>query len=425
MRIIILLVLFALGSCGGGGGGGDTPSTGTAPRISNLSLSPDTVYYMGGDGAAQISATVDFTDPDIDITTAYIRLADGTTQTLDLPPINTTSGTLMGELIVATTELGVFTSEVWLVDAAGHESNHLFVDLSVVIDVTTWLNRTPAGLNTGLHDGVWSGSLFVAVGDLGKIVSSPDGITWTARTSGTTQRLNGVSWDGSRFLAVGDGGTILSSANGSSWSSLHSGPEGAWLHDVSYSGTRYVAAGSQFPANTAYMLTSVDGVSWTENATLPQNGRSISGLAWSGQLFVASAMAESFPNEAAVMVSQDGLTWVEVIVSTESPTTLCVLWDGNRFIAGGIGGRLFFSPDGMNWSQANSPSTSNFLGLASDGSTLMAAGVISNAVTTSDYGATWQSFHIGSLYDTGGLAFGANRFVSVGGGEGGSIYTTR
>ncbi|MDH3401932.1 MAG: hypothetical protein OEM03_13320 [Chromatiales bacterium] len=426
MRIVILLILFLLSACGGGGGSEPccTPA-GTAPRISNLSLSPDSVYYMDGDGATQISAMVDFTDPDMDITTAYIRLADGTTQTLELPPINMTSGTLMGELIVATTELGVFTSEVWLVDEAGHESNHLSVDLSVVVDVATWLNRTPAGLNTGLHDVVWNGSLFVAVGDLGKIVSSPDGITWTARTSGTTQRLNGVSWDGSRFLAVGDGGTILSSANGTSWSSLHTGPEGAWLHDVSYSGTRYVAAGSQYPANTAYMLTSVDGVTWTENATLPQNGRSISGLAWSGQLFVASAMAESFPNEAAVMVSQDGLTWVEVIVSTESPTTLCVLWDGNRFIAGGIGGRLFFSPDGMNWSQANSPSTSNFLGLASSGSTLVAAGVISNAVATSDDGATWQSFYIGSLYDTKGLAYGANRFVSVGGGEGGIIYSTR
>ncbi len=424
MRIVILLIVFFLSACGGGGGGGSEPA-GIAPRISNLSLSPDTVYYMGSDGAAQISATLDFTDPDMDIATAYIRLADGTTQTLELPPINVTSGTLMGEMIVATTELGVFTSEVWLVDEAGHESNHLFVDLSVVVDVATWLNRTPAGLTTGLNDVVWNGSLFVAVGDLGKIVSSPDGITWTAHTSGSTQRLKGVYWDGSRFLAVGDGATILSSADGIDWSSLHTGEDDVWLKDVSYSGNRYVAVGSLYPANTAYMLTSLDGLTWTENLTLPQNGRFLSDVAWSGQLFVASAMAEAFPNEAAVMVSQDGLTWVEVIVSTESPSTLCVLWDDSRFIVGGIGGRLFFSPDGMNWSQANSPSTSNYLGLASSGSTLVAAGVISNAVATSDDGLTWQSFYIGSLHDTKSLAYGANRFVSVGFGEGGSIYTTR
>ena len=422
MRIVILLVLLSLSACGGGGGS-DT-SLGTAPRISNLLLSPDTVYYMDGDGATQISAQVDFTDPDMDITTAYIQLADGTTLTIPIPaPVNTASGTLIGDLVVATTQLGVFTSQVWLVDAAGHASNRLSVDLLVVVDVTTWLDRTPANLVTGLNDVVWSGSLFVAVGDVGKIVTSPDGITWTTRTSGTTQTLQGVYWDGSRFLAVGDGATILSSANGTNWSTLHTGAAEVRLQAVSYSGTRYVAAGSL--SNSAYMLTSVNGVTWTENLSVPQNGRSISGLAWSGQLFVASAAAEAFPNEAAVLVSQDGLTWVEVVASVDSPTTLCVIWDGSRFVAGGIGGRLFMSPDGMNWTVHAAPSSSNFLGLAWSGSTLVADGVVGNAVATSDNGATWQAFNVAALYDTKGLAYGANRFVSVGGGEGGIIYSTR
>jgi hypothetical protein len=421
MKFVILLILLSLSACGGGGG--SDAAQGTAPRISNLLLSPNTVYYMDGDGATQISAQVDFTDPDMDITTAYIQLADGSTTTIPVPAMNLASGTLLGELIVATTQLGVFTSEVWLVDAAGHTSNHLSVDLSVVVDVTTWLNRTPANLTTGLNDVIWSGSLFVAVGDVGKIVTSPDGITWTSRTSGTTQRLHGVYWDGSRFLAVGDGATILSSANGTSWSTLHTGAAEAWLQAVSYSGTRYVAAGSL--SSAAYMLTSVDGVTWTENLTLPQSGRSVSGLAWSGQLFVASAMAEAFPNEAAVLVSQDGLTWLEVLVSVDSPTTLCVMWDGSRFIAGGIGGRLFFSPDGMNWTEVATPSSSNFLALAWSGSTLVADGVVGNAVATSDNGATWQAFNVAGLYDTKGLAYGANRFVSVGGGESGIIYSTR
>lgn len=420
MRTVILLFLLTLSACGGGGGD-DTPSTGTAPRISNLILSPDTVYYMDGDGSTQISAYVDFVDPDMDIASAYIKLADGTTQTLSLPAINTASGTLTGELIVGTTELGVFTSEVWLTDRAGHSSNHLTVDLSVEIDLTTWLDRTPAGLSTGLNDVVWNGSLFVAVGDAGRILSSPDGITWTSRTSGTTQRLNGVAWDGARFLAVGDGATILSSTNGSSWSSLHTGDDGVWLQDVSYSGTRYVAAGNLYPADSAYVLTSTDGNTWIENATLPPGTGTLYGVAWSGQTFVAPAYSSS---QAPVLVSQDGLSWIEVIVSTDSTTTLSVLWDGNRFVVGGVVGRLFLSSDGINWEQISTPSSTNFLALASSGSTLMAAGVISNAVATSDLGASWESFYIGSFHDTRGLAYGANRFVSVGGG-GGIIYSTR
>jgi hypothetical protein len=425
MRIIILLILFFLSACGGGGGSDDTSNLGTAPRISNLSLSPDTVYYMDGDGTTLISAQVDFTDPDMDVTTAYIRLSDGSTVTIPIPgPINAASGTLIGDLSVGTSQLGVFTSEVWLVDAAGFSSNHLTVDLSVVVDVTTWLDRAPAGIITGLEDVVWSGSLFVAVGYGGKIVTSPDGITWTTRNSGTTQRLNGVYWDGSRFLAVGDGATILSSANGTSWSTVQTGADDVWLLAVSYSGTRYVAVGNLYPSYAAYMLTSVDGVTWTEIPGVPQSSRYPSGVTWSGQLFVASASAVGFPNEAAVLVSQDGLTWVEVLVSADSPTTLCVLWDGNQFIAGGIGGRLFFSPDGMNWSQVATPSNANFLGLVWSGSTLLADGVVGNAVATPDDGATWQVFNIGVDYDTKGMAYGANRFVSVGFGAS-AIYSTR
>lgn len=41
------------------------------------------------------------------------------------------------------------------------------------------------------------------------ITASP--VVWTARTSGTTQTLNGVAWNGQQFLAVGNFGTILES----------------------------------------------------------------------------------------------------------------------------------------------------------------------------------------------------------------------
>jgi photosystem II stability/assembly factor-like uncharacterized protein len=57
----------------------------------------------------------------------------------------------------------------------------------------------------------WSGPQFVAVGDSGVILTSPDGKTWTSQTSGTSQILRGVIWSGSQFVAVGDSGVILTS----------------------------------------------------------------------------------------------------------------------------------------------------------------------------------------------------------------------
>ncbi len=63
----------------------------------------------------------------------------------------------------------------------------------------------------GLRGVVWSGTQFVAVGYSGTILTSPDGRTWTAQISGTSEALYGVSWSGSQFVVVGVAGTILTS----------------------------------------------------------------------------------------------------------------------------------------------------------------------------------------------------------------------
>jgi len=44
-----------------------------------------------------------------------------------------------------------------------------------------------------LDDVTFGNSTFVTIGDSGTILTSSDGITWTSRTSGTTERLFGVT----------------------------------------------------------------------------------------------------------------------------------------------------------------------------------------------------------------------------------------
>jgi hypothetical protein len=53
--------------------------------------------------------------------------------------------------------------------------------------------------------------LFVAVGSGGVILTSPDGATWTAWTSGTGNDLNGVTYGNGLFVVVGDRSIILTS----------------------------------------------------------------------------------------------------------------------------------------------------------------------------------------------------------------------
>jgi hypothetical protein len=61
--------------------------------------------------------------------------------------------------------------------------------------------------------------LFVAVGNTGTVITSPDGTTWTTRTSGTTNALYGVAYSSTDdlFVASGASGTFLKSADGILW----------------------------------------------------------------------------------------------------------------------------------------------------------------------------------------------------------------
>ncbi|CAK0765215.1 hypothetical protein CCP4SC76_4290001 [Gammaproteobacteria bacterium] len=61
----------------------------------------------------------------------------------------------------------------------------------------------------------WNGYQFVAVGNSGTLLTSPNGMNWTRRDSGTPNGLTGVSWNGNQFLAVGEVGTILTNPCGS------------------------------------------------------------------------------------------------------------------------------------------------------------------------------------------------------------------
>jgi hypothetical protein len=71
-------------------------------------------------------------------------------------------------------------------------------------DLITWTRRTTLGNNAV----AWCGDQFVAVGNGGRILTSPNGVTWTSRTSGTTENLTGVASQGGVILVVGGGGTV-------------------------------------------------------------------------------------------------------------------------------------------------------------------------------------------------------------------------
>lgn len=92
-------------------------------------------------------------------------------------------------------------------------------------DGSNWTERTtpaPGGVSNGLMDVVWSSrlDLFVAVGNTGRILTSPDGITWTLRTTGVTESLRQVMELDGLLVVIGHSGgvsVVLVSLDGIAW----------------------------------------------------------------------------------------------------------------------------------------------------------------------------------------------------------------
>jgi hypothetical protein len=87
---------------------------------------------------------------------------------------------------------------------------------------TTWTQRT-SGTGNELEGVAYRNGLFVAVGQDGTILTSPDGVNWTAQTSGTSNWLYEVAYGNNTFVAVGRNGTILTSPDGVNWTAQTSG----------------------------------------------------------------------------------------------------------------------------------------------------------------------------------------------------------
>ena len=123
----------------------------------------------------------------------------------------------------------------------------------------------------------WTGNQLVAVGIMGTILTSPDGIDWTPRNSGTKLELYFVTWTGDQLIATGMRGTILTSPDGITWTPRNSGTT-AYLKSVIRTGKQWVAVGDT-------VLTSPDGISWTPRKT--SESTNLYSMVWTGSQFVA------------------------------------------------------------------------------------------------------------------------------------------
>jgi hypothetical protein len=398
------------------------------PEITNVVLTPETVNYMEGDGNVMIAAEITFRDDGSDTEVLWVQKADGTEVEFDV--INHSEvQSITVNFDVPTDKVGFPRANFWLVDTSGDRSQSWYAALPVIWDGQSrgWTKRL-SDVPYGFWDVVWDGTVFVAVGDDGAILTSLDGVDWVRKESGIETTLVAVAAFGSDIVAVGNDIVLLSIDHGDSWSVKYR-PVSAGFGAVALNSSQYVVGGFDFERTTETIMISEDrGETWEVVDEDPNQTFPINDLAYGNGYFVATTWrSTSFGGR--VKVSADGRQWNEIPISEgdEAGWFAMVMHDGDQFVVAGYSG-VSMSLDGLNWTTKQVPLLNfDLLSAATDGSQLILAGGIGSmfwgyflqphwpaGIASTDGGESWDFFGIDEGYLSLGMAFGNGRFVSVG-----------
>lgn len=190
----------------------------------------------------------------------------------------------------------------------------------------------------------YGGGYFIATSAANLLSTSPDGITWTAGTSGFpgTAALQGAAYGTGIWINYGEGGRINSSTDLVTWTARTSGFSTTIIRDAVFGGTLFAAVG-----NTSKLSTSPDGITWTSRTSAFTGD--IYKVAYGGGLYVAVG------NGGTASSSPDGITWT---LRTTTFTTVqdirAVAYCDGSWVMAGVG-RIAVSANGTAWSSATAP----------------------------------------------------------------------
>ena len=273
-------------------------------------------------------------------------------------------------------------------------------------DGVNWTTQD-SGTSNNLSGVAWDGSKLIAVGASATILSSVDGITWNSIDVGLITNLNKIVWSGSQFVAVGSGmtGQILTSPDGINWTARNALAFSSYvsLVDIAWNGSVFVAVASGSGIYN-YVYTSTTGVTWTRHHLGPWNdGNSIT---TDGNQFVVAA-------GRYILTSLDGETWVLQLNENDNPYGVYAsLWDGSQFVLT-ASNAVLTSPDGVTWTTTAGVSLGAVMALETDGSQYLGVGRAGNTVNSTDLSA-WTLQTTGPVNGLSDLLWTGDLYVAVG-----------
>src|ERR1044071_3890320 len=281
------------------------------------------------------------------------------------------------------------------------------VTMTLTNDTATW------GVVSSGADGIncltYGNGRFLGVTGNSEVVASTNGSSWNAvgRVSENASSLIlGIAVGPDEIVAVGNYGEISTSPDGVSWMDRSTGTW-AWFSGVAHGNGRFVAVGDA-------ILTSSDGVAWA--AQDPGPATHARAVTFGKDQFVTVGPS------GAIATSPDGASWIPRASGSVSDLSSVAYWSG-QYVAVGAQGTILTSSDGVNWSSRSS-GTSNALVNVAGGNSASGAVGFGGTVTTTTDGIVWNSQTLSGAPDLFGIAFGNGQFVAAGGEYNGLIWTS-
>jgi hypothetical protein len=337
-------------------------------------------------------------------------------------------------------------------------------------DLITWTTSTLPSSNF-IRTITYAAGLFVAPTNAYYAWTSPDGATWTQRTIDLTANgVNGwrdIIYANSKFVACGPSYFAVSS-DGITWATYAKASTSSTFYSISYAYGKYIAVGGTIsPANSAFIDTSSDGITWTQqtlSSPIPvANGITFDGTNilvisdYSGYITSTNAttwtVSQNTPGylrsaavgtnalfvgigstilvaggdplvagqNATVLYSYDGLSWGK---GTITGTTLnqnqqpvwSIVYSNGEFITN-TGLR---STDGINWA-----TTSSYINTAACLITTPVTNLLyasrgffnatsdANIYKSTNNGVTWSVDYTNGSSNVGQMAYGAGKIIAI------------
>lgn len=186
------------------------------------------------------------------------------------------------------------------------------------------------------------------------------------------------------------------------WTLYNTVPHGNSFYSVIYDDNQYIAAGA------STIATSPDGINWT------QKSRGLGYILYSISSGNSCCVAVGSHNDTiGIMIYSHGGTIWYAGTPGKIPPLYSITYGNNIFVAVGMSGTVFSSPDGMSWTSRNSGTTNNLNAVIYSNGQFLAVGSTSSIVTSTD-GIHWTYKALDTAIGLLSVTYNDGQYMAVG-----------